>query len=170
MPETTENQEVHEGGMERSPSTLIISGVVLAAIFASVWFLVMPSAPRKAGGKASASVLKPGSPEEVDSMSILFENVVMSRAENFLHQEVTVLNADMTNGGAQGISVLILSIEFKDKLNQVVLRELRPVLGTAALAPGEKRPIEISFENIPASWNMQAPTFRVSQLRFAAKK
>jgi len=41
------------------------------------------------------------------------------------------------------------------------------VLGVraTALAPGERRPFEIAFDNIPASWNMQKPTLRIARLQ-----
>ena len=52
---------------------------------------------------------------------------------------------------------------------QVVLREARGILGTppAALAPGERRSFEISFDHVPPSWNMQLPAVRVTSLRLA---
>jgi hypothetical protein len=57
-------------------------------------------------------------------------------------------------------------------MNQVVLRESRKVLGTpeVALAPGEHRAFEISFEHIPDAWNKQAPAMRVSYLQLPSRK
>lgn len=100
------------------------------------------------------------------------ENVAMSRAENFLHQEVTTMNAEVVNSGPQAIAALELSVEFSDEMNQVVLREARAVLGAppAALAPGERRSFEISFDHVPPSWNMQQPAVRVTNLQLAKAK
>jgi hypothetical protein len=57
-------------------------------------------------------------------------------------------------------------------MNQIVLRETRKVLGSpeAALSPGERRNFEISFEHIPNSWNMQAPTVRIARLQLNPQK
>lgn len=171
------HEESHNEGAQEKPSggslvTLVIAGVVLIAIGASLWFLLKsPSAP--APGSMQA-VVTPGmgESEQEYAKSLRVENVALSRAENFLHQEVTILNAEIVNGGGQSVLALELSAEFSDDLNQVVLREARAVLGTppAALAPGERRAFEISFDHIPASWNRQQPTVRVASLQLAKGK
>ena len=99
-------------------------------------------------------------------------NLSLSRAENFLHQEVTILNGEVYNGGAEPVSSLRLTTEFFDDLNQVVLRETRSVLGTPelALTAGERRAFEISFEHIPNSWNMQKPVVHVEYLQLPPHK
>jgi hypothetical protein len=100
------------------------------------------------------------------------QNISLSRAENFLHQEVTALSGELTNRGERPLTGLELTIEFFDELHQVVLRESRQVLNgpSQALAPGEHRSFEISFEHIPSSWNMQQPSVRISGLQFAPAK
>jgi len=54
----------------------------------------------------------------------------------------------VVNDGPEKILYLSLTVEFADSMNQIALRETRGVLGvpTAALAPGERRPFEISFD------------------------
>jgi hypothetical protein len=113
-----------------------------------------------------------GPAEQAYSPKIDIPNISLSRAENFLHQEVTVLSGDLTNHGERSLTGLELTIEFFDELHQVVLRESRQVLSTPspALAPGEHRSFEISFEHIPSSWNMQQPSIRISGLQFAPAK
>jgi hypothetical protein len=109
-----------------------------------------------------------GPAEQAYSPKIDIQNISLSRAENFLHQEVTVLSGDLTNHGERSLTGLELTIEFFDELHQVVLRESRQVLSvpSQALAPGEHRSFEISFEHIPSSWNMQAPLLRITGLLF----
>ena len=110
--------------------------------------------------------------EEEYTKKVAIEKIEMSRAENFLHQEVTTLSAELYNGGSERVSAVMLTTEFSDGMNQIVLRETRQVLGISSpsLAPGERRPFDISFEHVPDSWNMQAPAVRVSQLQLPRKQ
>jgi hypothetical protein len=146
--------------------------VVGAAILASLWFVLTSTVSVPHGGSAGAITFKVGSPEEIYARNLRIENIALTRAENFVHQEVTSLHAEITNAGAQPVSGLTLVVEFSDDMKQIVLRESRPLLGnqTAILGPGEKRAFEISFDNVPASWNMQQPALRISQLHFATEK
>ena len=113
-----------------------------------------------------------GPAEQAYAPRIDIQNISLSRAENFLHQEVTVLSGDSTNRGERSLTGLELTIEFFDELHQVVLRESRQVLSapSPALAPGEHRSFEISFEHIPSSWNLQQPSIRISGLQFVPAK
>jgi hypothetical protein len=99
-------------------------------------------------------------------------NIALSRAENFLHQEITIVNGEVYNGGSEAVLGLRVTLEFADDMNQVVLRETRGVLGTPEhpLSPGERRAFEISFEHVPPSWNMQQPSVHVASLRLPGHK
>jgi hypothetical protein len=151
---------------------LLLAGIVILVIAASLWFLFKPTpAPRQ--NTLQLVVTPKMSDSEKDYAKYLrVENVAMSRAENFLHQEVTTMNAEVVNSGPQAIAALELSVEFSDEMNQVVLREARAVLGAppAALVPGERRSFEISFDHVPPSWNMQQPAVRVTNLQLAKAK
>jgi hypothetical protein len=152
--------------------TLLLAGIVILVIAASLWFLFKPR-PAPQQNTLQLVVTPKMSDSQKDYTKYLrVENVAMSRAENFLHQEVTTMNAEVVNSGPQAIAALELSVEFSDEMNQVVLREARGVLGVppAALAPGERRAFEISFDHVPPSWNMQQPTVRVSSLQLAKAK
>jgi hypothetical protein len=113
-----------------------------------------------------------GAAEQVYAAKIEFESISLSRAENFLHQEVTILSGEVVNEGNRSLAGLELTVEFFDELHQVVLRESRQVLTDPAtlLAPRDRRSFEISFEHIPPSWNLQQPSVRVSGLQLAAAK
>lgn len=159
---------------KRRPSaiTLGIGVVVIATIGVSLWALFRTPENRP------SSVLQINVPaamspeEEVYAKTIRVENIALSRAENFIHQEVTILNADVVNAGAQAVQRLTVTVEFADDMHQVVLRESRGVLGSppATLAPGQRRSFQISFDRVPASWNMQQPDVRVSYLQLNSLK
>ena len=112
------------------------------------------------------------STEEAYAKTIRIENVALSRAENFIHQEVTILNADAINAGEQSLAGLSVTVEFSDDLHQVVLRETRAVLGTppSALGPGQTRHFAISFDRVPSSWNMQQPSVQVTYIQLTVLK
>ena len=171
MQEILQNQPDPE---HRKPLSLnlLLGALVVLAIAAAFWFAFR--AP--AGGSsrtAQSNVSVPMSQaEQAYANSVRIENIVLSRAENFIHQEVTILDADTVNPGQQSIASLTVTVEFFDVLHQVVLRETRGILGTsqAPLAPGQRRSFSISFDRVPASWNTQLPSVQVTYLQLAAVK
>jgi hypothetical protein len=139
--------------------------IVLAA------FYLWPG--RQSPSRGGQEVHPPFGPEErVYAAKITIENVALSRAENFLNQEVTILAGDIVNTGERTLREVELTVEFYDDMNQIALRESRLALhsGTPPLAPGERRAFDVSFEHIPDSWNMQAPAVHVTGLLFASSK
>ena len=146
----------------------IAAGVsALIGVIAVFWFLFTPRtvhAPQAGAGETNLAMT---AAEQEYVKSIQVGNLSMSRAENFLHQEVTTLGGEVYNGGSEPVSVLRLTTTYLDEMNQVVLKETRAVLGSPEqpLAPGERRVFEISFEHVPNSWNMQQPSVAVTYLQ-----
>src|SRR5258707_14048967 len=151
------------------PIIPILGFLVLVAIAPVLWTALR--APE--AGPSRTSVLglsaKMSPEEQAYAKSIHIENIVLSRADNFLHQEVTILDADAVNAGQQSVAGLAVTVEFFDDMHQVGLRETRGVLGTppAVLAPGQKRSVSISFDRIPASSNRHQPSLRLTYLQLA---
>ena len=112
-----------------------------------------------------------GAQEQAYAPKLQFGNFEMSRAESFIHQEVTYLAGDVTNSGERTLSGIEATIEFQDDMKQIALKETRPILfgATAALPPGKTAHFEISFDHVPPSWNMQLPTVQVAGLQFAPR-
>ena len=113
-----------------------------------------------------------GPEEQRYARNIHIGNLSMSRAENFLHQEVTTLSGEVVNGGNRPLKDIQVTIEFSDDLGQVILLEARSLFGGMAppLQPGEHREFEISFDHVPSSWTMQQPAVRITGLQFAPAK
>jgi len=172
MQEPLLNPETKEEGVKRSPVTVILAVAVVVAIVTSVWFLLKSPLTSNPAPVQTTVVLTMDSVERDYAKNLSVENIALSRAENFIHQEVTTLSGEVLNGGAQAVLALDLTVEFSDDLNQVVLRETRGVLGTPhqALAAGERRSFEISFDHVPNSWNMQKPVVRIAYLQVAPRK
>jgi hypothetical protein len=169
-----------EPAPRRTPLGIAIAvGAVI--IFVLVAVLLLPSGilmnpwyhgDRSSGAKrhvsAAGTQLLFGPAEQAYAPSIHIENIAMSRAENFLNQEVTTIAGEVVNGGAQSLLGLELTVEFSDTMHQVILRESRSVVDPPDLAPGARRAFEISFEHVPTSWNMEQPAIVVTALRLAS--
>jgi hypothetical protein len=154
------------------PLNILLGTLVVAAIVLAFW-LAFKGPAGNSSLVAQSSVSVPMSQAERAYLkSIQIENIALSRAENFIHQEVTILDADAVNAGQQSVASLTITVEFFDDLHQVVLRETRGVLGTppATLGPGQKRSISISFDRVPSSWNMRQPSVQATYLQLAIVK
>jgi hypothetical protein len=143
---------------------LVAAGAFAALLL--VFFFLFSSGPGQPG---AALALPFGPAEQAYAPAISHKTLSLSRAENMVHQEVILLSGEVTNGGSRGLAQVEVTIEFRDSLNQVVLRETRTLLSRMAgpLAPGQRRAFELSFEHLPRDWNMSAPVLRVSGLNFS---
>jgi hypothetical protein len=144
-----------------------------AATIAIALVIVMwPGAVRHRPSSTRESHLPFGAAEQAYAPNLQIENLTLSRAENFLNQEVTTLSGHLTNAGNLPLASVEVTVEFSDQLGQVVLRESRAVFApqTPPFAPGERRDFEVSFEHIPSSWNIQQPLVRVSGILFTSNK
>jgi hypothetical protein len=166
-----ENQTAPE---KEKPSvvTIVIGCVVVAAIGVSLWavFKTPENRPSIAVQINAPATMSPE--EEAYARTIRIENIALSRAENFIHQEVTILNADAVNDGPRSLRKLVVTVEFADDMHQIVLRETRGVMGNSpsTLGPAQRRSFQLSFDRVPASWNMQTPSVQVSYLQFTPLK
>jgi hypothetical protein len=134
--------------------TMLIAGAVLLSRY---------STP---AGSDAVKPLPMGPAEQAYAQQIKFLDPKMSRAANFLNQEVTFVFGTIENGGTRKIRQIEITLEFRDAFNQVVLRETqRPFPPNAPpLAPGQRRDFEVGFESIPALWNNVYPSIRVTGL------
>lgn len=153
----------------RFPISLLLAALVLIALLVGLWFQFGRSGPANPSSVPDSALRAMTPDEQAYASSIKIENVALSRAENFIHQQVIILNADVSNRGTLSVDTLFLQVEFDDSMGQIALKESRGVLGRPSipLASGQSRRIELSFDHVPASWNMQQPAVRVSSLHFA---
>jgi hypothetical protein len=144
---------------------LVLAAAAVIIILAALYFAPGRQSPPDAAPPGTHFSFGPA--ERDYAAKIRLENISLSRAENFLHQEVTTLSGEIVNGGERPVHGIELTIEFFDEMNQIALRETRSVLapGAAPLAPGERRAFEVSFEHISSSWNMQPPRTRITALQ-----
>jgi hypothetical protein len=149
----------------RLPIAFMI-GIVIVGLLVGVALLVS-----KYSTPAGSEVEKPlpMGPEELGYASqIHFLEPKMSRAANFLNQEVTYVFCTVENGGNRKVQQIEITIEFHDPFNQVILRDKqRLFLPTAQpFMPGQQRDVQVPYEHIPAQWNNVYPSIVVSGLAF----
>ena len=142
--------------------------VILAGV--SAYFLLFKSSPRPSAQRISQSAF--GAQERAYAANIHLGNFAMKQAENFLNQEIKILEGDVLNAGDRNILAVDATIEFRDSMDQIALRETRPLLPPSleGLKPGQVVHFEISFDHVPNSWNYQMPLVTVSGLKLNDNK
>lgn len=153
-----------DGMMLRHPLAIAAATLLSLAAFYLLFFRGPAPAP-----SANRTQFPFGVAEQAYAAKVQFGNFSMSKAESFLNQEVTYLAGDLMNNGDRTLTGVEAVIEFRDEMNQIALRETRPVLfgATATLPPGKTAHFEVSFDHVPPSWNMQLPIVQVAGLQFA---
>lgn len=149
---------------------LLVLGVSIALLLLA-FFLWRESSKRVQ--PAATGTQDVGAPDErAYTSNVGVDHVEISRAENFLHQEVTTISGEISNGGNRSLASVDLTIEFYDDLNQIAQRETRSLFGLPGppIPPGDHREFEVSFEHISSLWNMRQPVVKVTKVQFATQK
>ena len=156
------------GEKQRAFPPAIVTAVVVIAVSIGFYFWFSSSKSQPGGSQPH---LPFGPAEQAYAAKIGIEKIALSRAENFAHQEITTLAAEIANNGDQPLKAVEITIEFSDEMSQVVLRESRILFGgpSAPVAPVSRREFEVSFEHVPSSWNMQQPVVRVTGIQFTSR-
>jgi len=155
------------------PLNILLGTLVVVAIALSFWFAFRGPDGSSSRSAQSGVSIPMSQAEQLYGMRIQIENMAIRREENFLHQEVTILDADVINAtGQQSVTGLTFTFEFFDDLHQVVLRETRSVLASPStpLGPGQRRSISTSFDRVPSSWNRQQPSMRLANIQIDTLK
>jgi hypothetical protein len=157
---------------ERGPSRFALLVAAAAVVIVVAGLYLWPGRRSPSDGAPQGTHLPFGAVESGYASRIQIESLALSRAENYLNQEVTILNGQLVNTGDRSVAAVELTVEFFDDMNQIALRESRPAITppNPPLASNERRNFELSFEHLPTSWNMQMPTVHVSGLLFAQAK
>jgi len=148
--------------------------VILAVsiVFLLLAFFLWRASTKKVQPATSGSQDAQGPDERAYTSKVGVDHIEISRAENFLHQEVTTISGEISNGGNRALASVELTIEFYDDLNQIAQREARSLFGAPGppIPPGDHREFEVSFEHISSSWNMRQPVIKVTTVQFASSK
>ncbi len=153
------------GGEEKKGFPAAFLAGLVAVSIVVVIFLVATHSSKPANQKQ-----QPKLPFAADAQSyagnIHFQNLQLSESSNMLNEKFTYLDGVISNDGARAIQAMEILVQFHDPFNQVILRETHRVIPDASqpLDPGKQREFQITFEDVPAEWNQQYPTIRVTGL------
>ena len=146
------------------PWAAIGFGVVFVAVAAGlIWFMA-------ANGRRN-----PVQQANPYAANLQLSDLKLSTAQNFVGARVIYVEGRVTNRGSMAVVHAIVEAQFRDDMNQVVLRQQVPLMVTAqrpgysdtvdlsraALKPGETRDFRLTFEGVPGSWNQAYPDLRV---------
>ncbi len=149
----------------RLPVAFLAGLVIVALLIGGAVLLSRYSMP---AGPQPVKPLPMGSSEISYAPQIHFLEPKMSRAANFLNQEVTFVFGTLENGGNRKIKQIEITLEFHDPFGQVVQRDAERLFmpNEDPLPPGQQRDFQVGYEHISALWNNAYPSIRVTGLVF----
>jgi hypothetical protein len=155
-------QVPQEGG--RQFGMALLAGLVVVVVLASIIYLW---ARADLNSATHVAPLPMGAAEQAYAPQVSFTDIEMSRAENFLHQQVTYIAGTISNNGPRKIAGMEVTLEFHDISQKTILREKQRMISLEGtpLAPGAKRQFELSFETIPDEWDRRPPAFLITGLQ-----
>jgi hypothetical protein len=148
----------------RFPVAFVAGAIVVALLFGGFYLLT-----RIFGSHGPATVVKLpfGAAEQAYAERIHFTDLHMARSTNMIKQEFTYVTGTLSNDGDRTIRAMEVTVEFRDGLNQVILRDSQFVIAPnsdPALNAGLSREFQITLEHVPAEWNQEYPSIRVTGL------
>src|SRR5215475_2361354 len=154
-------QEEMRGNSVRKVALSLI--VILAAVGAYFILFRSPQGPVP----QRVTKLAFGPQEQAYAPNLHLGNFKMSQAENFINQEVKILDGDVLNAGDRTVLAVDATIEFRDSMDQIALRETRPIVPMMqeGLKPGQDAHFSVSFDHVPNSWNYVMPIVTVSGMK-----
>lgn len=167
------SNDANDRGGNRTRLLIGIAGAILIGIVA--FFLSRSPGTRQPPVPATATApARPtlGVEEQAYLASVGVDHLEVSRTENFLHQEVTTVSGEISNGGSRPLESVELTIEFFDLENKLAQHEVRNLFGPPGppIEPGDHHEFELSFEKVAATWNNRPPAVTVTSLQFGPSK
>jgi hypothetical protein len=148
----------------RFPVAFLAGLVVVTLLFGGFYLLTRVFSSH---GPAAAIKLPFGAAEQAYVERIHFNDLHMSRSTNMIKQEFTYVTGMMSNDGDRNIRAMEVTVEFHNALSQVILRDSQFVIapqGDPPLNAGLSREFQVTLEHVPAEWNQEYPSIRVTGL------
>jgi hypothetical protein len=155
-------QVPEEGG--RQFGIALLAGLAVVLVLGGIVYLLSRT---DSSSSAQRVPLPMGAAEQAYAPQVAFSDFEMSRAENFLKQQVTYIVGIISNNGPRNIVAIEVTLEFHDIPQKAILRETQRIITAegAPLAAGAKRQFQLSLENIPDEWDRRPPTFVITGLQ-----
>jgi hypothetical protein len=148
----------------RFPIAFLAGAVIMLVLFGGFYLLTRIVGSR---GPATAVKLPFGAAEQAYAERVHFTDLHMSRSTNMIKQEFTYVTGVMSNDGDRNIRAMEVTVEFHDAMHQVILRDSQFVIalqGDPPLNAGLSSPFQVTLEHVPAEWNREYPSIRVTGL------
>jgi hypothetical protein len=148
------------------PAMLVSAAFVFIAVVALVYWSGHGSEDVPPG--QTTAPLSFGPTEQAYTSRIHFSGIKMSRASNFLNQEITYVDATVENAGDRDILAMDVTIRMSDFSGKEILHQTERIISssTHALPAGQRGQFHVGLESVPDSWNRQYPDISVTGLRF----
>ena len=145
------------------PIAFAAGAVIVLLIFGG--FLILTRVMHSHDSAAVAK-LPFGAGEQAYAPNIHFLEIQLAHAANFLNQDFTYVAGTMSNDGPRKIQAMEVTVEFHDPFHQVILRDTNQLLQRegAPLDAGQHHDFQIQMEHLPAQWDRQNPSIRVTGL------
>jgi hypothetical protein len=139
------------------------AGLVIVAILVGIIVFVVIHTRKPA---PAAIVLPYGAAEQAYTPRIHFDDIKLAHATNFLNQDFTYVAGTLVNMGDKDIKSIQVQVEFRNSLDQVVLRETESLIPPDAepLAAGQRRDFQVTLDHLSDEWNHQYPSIHVTGL------
>jgi hypothetical protein len=158
--------ETNLDGEHRSRMWIRLAGAV-AGILVLAGIVVLLNHGSHSAGPAAAQKLPFGTAEQAYAQRIHFTDLEMSRAANFLNQEVTYINGVVLNDGVRRVLAVDVTVDFHDISGAVILHDDRRLIGgsNAAIEAGQRHDFQLAFEAVPDAWNQSYPDLKITGLK-----
>jgi hypothetical protein len=157
--------ETKLGGEDRS-RMLVSMAAAVGVVALLVWLVILLGRGKPSSGPASAQTLPFGPSEQAYARRMHFTDLQMSRAANFLNQEVTYINGVALNDGVRRVLAVDVTVDFRDVSGNVILHENRRLVSgpNAPIEAGQRHSFQLAFEAVPDTWNQSYPDLKITGL------
>ena len=148
-----------------TPGVVIGILAALALLAAVVYF--MPRSPKIRPPAAAAQVPVQPVPGELQLQGM---QLIAGPTDSAFY-----LDGNVTNTGPHSVTGIMAEVRLRNNLNQVILDVQRPLAGMTIkdhdlvsgpltmnpIKPNETRPVRLSLDNVPSSWNHNLPDIKI---------
>lgn len=123
------------------------------------------------GSPRQAAKSAPTAEEKAYLQNIQITSGSVEAAKNFLNHTVTTVHGTVANNGKNNVLYVEISLTFSDiEGKPIEQKTATPVSGnTLPLKPGETRPFQVSFDEVPTMWNQAAPQMAPTRVVLAGE-
>ena len=123
------------------------------------------------GGPKQAAKPAPGAEEAAYLQNIQLTSGRVEAAQNFLNHTVTTVYGAVTNKGQKTVRNLEINLTFSDIEGKPTEQRTATPIGNndPPLKPGETRQFQLSFDQVPDTWNQAAPRMAPAKVSLAGE-